>query len=222
MKTCTKCKREQAESEFCKDKRSKDGLRSWCKSCKRETLNAWRDKNREHVRDLDRKYYAADPEKQRAEARASYYKDPERAKGRNKRWFAEHPKYKRDRYKANPEPILKHDKRWRENNPDKHKAKLVRWRKENPSKNHEYQIKRRQYETNGKFTARDWRALLDRYGHQCLACHAIDKKLVADHVIPLSRGGTNTIDNIQPLCELCNMKKHTMRTDYRPNLGTKE
>jgi len=31
--------------------------------------------------------------------------------------------------------------------------------------------------------------------------------LVIDHIVPLSRGGMNTIDNIQVLCRSCNCKK---------------
>lgn len=33
MKTCTKCKEEKKITEFYKDKRREDGLKSWCKSC---------------------------------------------------------------------------------------------------------------------------------------------------------------------------------------------
>jgi 5-methylcytosine-specific restriction endonuclease McrA len=39
--------------------------------------------------------------------------------------------------------------------------------------------------------------------------------LEADHVVPLTRRGTDDIGNIQPLCGACNRKKFVAIIDYR-------
>ncbi len=44
-KQCTKCKIEKDFTEFNKNKRTKDGLHSQCKQCKKE----YRDKNRDNI-----------------------------------------------------------------------------------------------------------------------------------------------------------------------------
>lgn len=49
MKTCTKCHIEKDESEFYKNKRTKDGLYSHCKSCKNKDLSTWSKNNRERL-----------------------------------------------------------------------------------------------------------------------------------------------------------------------------
>jgi len=45
----------------------------------------------------------------------------------------------------------------------------------------------------------------------CVYCgHAgDDRKIHADHAIPLSRGGSDAWHNLVPACEPCNLKKHT-------------
>lgn len=50
-------------------------------------------------------------------------------------------------------------------------------------------------------------------GHKCLACGSDDATI--DHVIPLSRGGKNDLDNLQVLCFSCNSRKHAKSTDFR-------
>lgn len=57
----------------------------------------------------------------------------------------------------------------------------------------------------------EWELLKKQYGHTCPSCKISEPeiKLTIDHIIPLSRGGSDLIENIQPLCLKCNLKKHT-------------
>lgn len=43
----------------------------------------------------------------------------------------------------------------------------------------------------------------------CNICGKADVALTIDHIIPLSKGGTHTVENVQPLCVNCNCKKGT-------------
>lgn len=67
--------------------------------------------------------------------------------------------------------------------------------------------RRRSREQNGSFSSTDWLDLLDAYDYCCAYCSVLNESLTADHIIPLSRGGLNTKDNIAPACEKCNKSK---------------
>jgi 5-methylcytosine-specific restriction endonuclease McrA len=62
----------------------------------------------------------------------------------------------------------------------------------------------------GSFTIGEWETLKAQYGFTCPSCQETepDIKLEADHIIPVVKGGSNYIDNIQPLCRKCNASKH--------------
>lgn len=49
-------------------------------------------------------------------------------------------------------------------------------------------------------------AVLLRDGSRCLMCGRTDD-LQMDHIVPWSRGGETTVDNLQPLCGPCNRAK---------------
>lgn len=67
----------------------------------------------------------------------------------------------------------------------------------------------------GSFTAAEWRELREKYGNVCLNCGS-KERLSPDHVIPVSKGGSSDIGNIQPLCFPCNNRKRARIVDYRP------
>lgn len=58
--------------------------------------------------------------------------------------------------------------------------------------------------------------IFDTYGEQCLKCGSEDD-ICIDHIEPVSRGGKNELDNLQPLCRSCNSTKGTKTIDYRYN-----
>lgn len=78
----------------------------------------------------------------------------------------------------------------------------------------EHRRRARKLAAQGSFTFAEWRALREQYGNKCLACGSSDR-LTIDHIVPLAQGGSNFIDNIQPLCLPCNSRKSTKIIDYR-------
>ncbi len=70
------------------------------------------------------------------------------------------------------------------------------------------QAKRKTQKTGagGSFSETEWQALLEAYGHICRNCGS-GGKMTVDHILPISKGGSSNIDNIQPLCLSCNSAK---------------
>jgi len=116
-------------------------------------------------------------------------------------------------------------KEWRMRNPHKFKAIAARsreknklnrsrgtkqWRLENRERTRFHQKKwkhLRRSSTSNPITFEQWQRLLLIYNLSCVYCHKKVKTLTQDRVIPLSRGGTHTADNIVPACQSCNSKK---------------
>ena len=69
----------------------------------------------------------------------------------------------------------------------------------------------------GTHSFEDWNSLKIKYGNSCLSCRKGESEvaLTQDHIIPLSKGGTDYISNIQPLCRSCNSRKMVSIIDYR-------
>ena len=68
------------------------------------------------------------------------------------------------------------------------------------------------------YTPEQWLGLLSEYKNQCLRCGK-QNGLAADHIVPAILGGSDGIENIQPLCKSCNSSKGIRTIDYRPGFA---
>jgi hypothetical protein len=98
-KICTRCHEEKTLTEFYKCKKARDGLKPWCITCHKEAGLAYREKNRQRLREnsikyyyanidkvraKDRKYRAVNREKNRAKSLAYYYANKARLNARRR------------------------------------------------------------------------------------------------------------------------------------------
>jgi 5-methylcytosine-specific restriction endonuclease McrA len=136
-----------------------------------------------------------------------------------KSWALAHPEVIQARREAN---YAKHGERirakaseWQRLNPDRAKAKKQAWGKTENGKAYEKSKAHRRRsrilgnETVRHFTRAEFLSLCRATGCVCMECRKQFPigKLEADHIIALSRGGSNGIGNIQPLCRSCNANK---------------
>lgn len=63
-------------------------------------------------------------------------------------------------------------------------------------------------------TKAEWLALVDACGNACVRCGGAG--VVKDHITPIYQGGSDGIDNLQPLCQSCNSSKGPENKDFRP------
>ena len=234
MKICSRCKQSKALSAFGAARREKDGVRSECRECRysadarsapqnAERAKRWyyanrarrrayldRPENRERYRLHSAAWEWKNPERKAAQRLAAYTKHKPAIIARLRAKFKADPQkkyaYMRVWLKAHPGYKSRHTKQWAARYPDRAQA---------TSRN----MYARRKAAPGEVTAKQWKQILFFYGNACAHCQssASDVPLTVDHYIPIAKGGTNTWDNVWPLCMPCNNKKYVrLPTETHP------
>jgi len=130
----------------------------------------------------------------------------------------------------NPAHYHARDKRMRERNAKKIRASLrdwwirnrekvskarkryyKEWATANPEINRNKRSRRRARERNTltliTLTVQEWILLVSAYHSCCAYCGVQVDKPTIDHILPLSKGGSHTLDNVLPSCLPCNKSK---------------
>lgn len=200
-KTCTKCNEWKLWDDFYRHKQRNDGKTPRCKKCLNTQIAKYQHDNKDKFNQYKRLWRERNPAYNRE------YRD------RHREEMAE-----RDRvyYEANRDRIAAYKQRYYQDNREQEISRTLRWQVNNPDKVRIKRIRRRAREAGaaGDFTEGEWLELCEYYGNRCLSCGE-QQLLTVDHVIPISKGGANSIENLQPLCHSCNSSKNTRVIDYR-------
>lgn len=110
-------------------------------------------------------------------------------------------------YEKNKELTISRAAQHQKDNKDKTNEKIAAYKKTDNGKaailRHKY--RRRQNEKKGCFTKEQLAGRIKLYGGMCYLCGKVANTI--DHVIPLSRGGSNFPANLRPACNVCNLSK---------------
>lgn len=184
-KRCGRCKESKPRTEFGSARNRPDGLYCYCRACARVAAQADYRKHRDRA-------LAYAKERRRL---------PEVAASR-------HERAKRD-YWENRESHLAHAKQWLLDNKDRRRAYIKGWNAQNRAKVREYQERYKRLKrgaTEHTLTTRTWGLLQAVFRGKCVYCGDQPGR-EQDHVVPLSKGGRHSHDNVVPACRHCNATK---------------
>jgi hypothetical protein len=151
------------------------------------------------------KWERENPEKARANAANWRLANPEKVKASHATWE-----------KANPEKARTRGAKWAKENPEKRKASSkassAKWYRLYPEKDAVKSNRRRAAKyantpISELLTSTEWLAILAEANGHCAYCGKQTEHLTLDHVIPLSKGGQHSANNVVPACGHCNDSK---------------
>jgi 5-methylcytosine-specific restriction endonuclease McrA len=239
-KRCPRCSQTLCYGHFNVSRRRRDGLQVYCRACRADLRKIYKTPVESQILEPVQQHATSDcncPGKrcnrcEQVKCYGFFHKSnvvKSGLDGRCRACISIVKKAQRDNDKA---ASRARERAWRERTLQSERSEIYRQKKQ--EKDRRYRQSHREYEreyarirvekrrarkeqANGTFTLEEWEALKMRYNYTCLCCGRREPeiRLTADHIVPLSKGGDNNIDNIQPLCRPCNSAKGVRTIDFR-------
>jgi 5-methylcytosine-specific restriction endonuclease McrA len=191
----------------------KTGFAYCCKRCQKEysatyyakhsnriinRVGNYKKQHREQYRRYAQKYYRTHKEQHTKLTKVWKNANKDKCRFWAKRWKQNNPQRYRDGYND-----------WKKRNPQKVKEIFDRYRKNNPEKmierNHQATIDARERKLNGVTAI----GIYERDGGKCHLCHrrVSRRSFTLDHIIPRSKGGPGSWENLAVAHLRCNVKR---------------
>lgn len=157
----------------------------------------YQERHPERIAERQQKYAEAHRGEIAKRSREWRVKNPDKARAADLRKIEKNPNLGAERYARDKERMSAAAKKWRADNPRKARDIL------NKS---EHKRRTLQAASEEHYTLTEIRSLKKRAGGKCALC-GVKGRMTVDHIIPLAKGGSNGIRNIQFLCKPCNSAK---------------
>ncbi len=225
QKKCVQCKEIKAENQFRINKKVSSGLSARCKDCLRQYSREYYFNYKEKAH----KYYEKNKVQINLSRREYYKKNREKCRETGRKWHEAHRDYDKKYRIKNKERDAQRKKEYQTENRDKIRARQKKYYSKNKEKiaqrvklyrqtlngklkklaiDYKYRAREKNCEIND-LTSTQIKVLLKK----TKVCNVCNKKLFSkdkkalDHIIPLSRGGSNTLSNMQVIHLSCNSSK---------------
>lgn len=186
-KRCTRCGIVKSLDAYNKKSTSRDGHRSHCRECQSKSAEEYLSKSEVKI------------------ARTRY----------SKIWYTRTRPIRLQQNKTyrenNKEKTRLRHKRYREDNREKEQIRHRKYRHNNPLKKKEEVMRRRALVANATIVPLTIEQIrIIHITESCAYCGIFfseDIKRHIDHIVPLSKGGSHTFENLISVCEKCNLSK---------------
>ena len=228
---CSKCQEYKVFDDFNKNKNKAFGIQNECKVC----VKKYQEQNKEREKEYQKEYYEQNKEKIKNVQKEYREQNKEKVKEYKKEYYEQNREKIKDVQKEyreqNKEKVKEINKEYRDSIKNKYGVSNItlRYREDENfrlqcnlrASNHQNLKRALEYYNNGKSDKlpikSPSRMLLKLYeiqNHNCPYCsNNMKDDIHIDHIIPLSKNGSNEVHNLILCCSNCNLRKSAKELD---------